>query len=344
MRGLVQRSIDQSNTKDRNHQVQQMADVYRQVHHVLIWLGRGDDQIERAPAPISILGRQGWWSSGQGHAPAMTLKMTASNVFWQEFRELRRNSYWYRLWIVQELVHARKTFLLLGDTQCLLVDYIWFNFWTTKCNQCQSVSNHSKRPVKSELSKHILETIGELKAPDFVWKPYFRPKSLPDLILDFSDLECVENQDKVLGLVSMAKDGSPFQVDYKASMDALFKRTIDLCLSERQTEPKRLGSLVRTLWWVLDVGKVQLASAQALLGQVCELDVDETFESVLHHQPDALEILFERSRQGSRWHTVQDVRLWDKPPSVEVVCAYDVRAVEIKEEKSMAPLAAGPQH
>jgi len=40
--------IDQKSTSDRNHQVQQMGEIYRKATHTLIWLGKSDEKTKPA--------------------------------------------------------------------------------------------------------------------------------------------------------------------------------------------------------------------------------------------------------------------------------------------------------
>jgi hypothetical protein len=88
--------IDQSNLKERNHQVQQMGSVYSRATEVVAWFGM-DSQIEsylRTPEN-------------------RTLKNEMS--FTSVFKAFRDASYFSRAWITQELVLARSIVLAAGS-------------------------------------------------------------------------------------------------------------------------------------------------------------------------------------------------------------------------------------
>jgi hypothetical protein len=58
---IDQLCIDQTNTSERNHQVQMMSNIYRRAYHVIVWLGPGNTNTKNAMANIGKkLGFDGW--------------------------------------------------------------------------------------------------------------------------------------------------------------------------------------------------------------------------------------------------------------------------------------------
>jgi len=81
--------IDQENTRERNHQVRMMADIYRDSQHVITWL----DESCYEPLQCIIDG-----SRSSGH-----------------LESILNNGYFSRLWIVQEVSLARHVEIMCGD-------------------------------------------------------------------------------------------------------------------------------------------------------------------------------------------------------------------------------------
>jgi hypothetical protein len=84
--------INQDATKERNHQVQLMEQVYHGAEEVLIWLGRDeDDGTAFKPIETVEIGGQRQWSLQSDQALQKALNVP----------------YWERHWIIQEIVLAR---------------------------------------------------------------------------------------------------------------------------------------------------------------------------------------------------------------------------------------------
>ncbi|KAH8894319.1 HET-domain-containing protein, partial [Thozetella sp. PMI_491] len=83
--------IDQENTDEKNHQVSQMAEVYRKAELVICWLGPSNDQIFLAMDSIQIIAQE-----------ASTSDLTTDAI-----NSMMGLSYWTRVWIFQEVVLGR---------------------------------------------------------------------------------------------------------------------------------------------------------------------------------------------------------------------------------------------
>ncbi|OCK72905.1 heterokaryon incompatibility, partial [Lepidopterella palustris CBS 459.81] len=79
--------IDQGNSRERNHQVAQMARIYQSSTRTLVWLGTGFDGSSRLIAAFNATDTR---RIGPQIAAAC--------------RQLSQLSYWSRLWICQEVV------------------------------------------------------------------------------------------------------------------------------------------------------------------------------------------------------------------------------------------------
>jgi hypothetical protein len=98
--------IDQENSAEKNHQVQQMGRIYSSAAEVIAWLGDDNTlaRLMKAETPESITPKE----YGIARLPGK-----ATMVRQPEYYEaLCNNAYWKRAWIVQEILHARHLFFL----------------------------------------------------------------------------------------------------------------------------------------------------------------------------------------------------------------------------------------
>ncbi|PMD39489.1 HET-domain-containing protein [Hyaloscypha variabilis F] len=99
--------IDQGNLEERSEQVAFMADIYREAEMVLVWLGEGDSESHRA---FEII-KSRWFNLSW----AESLPISQLPIF--------QTGYWDRLWIVQEIFHARRI-----TVRCSTFEVDWERF------------------------------------------------------------------------------------------------------------------------------------------------------------------------------------------------------------------------
>jgi hypothetical protein len=105
---IDQMCIDQSVVEERNHQVEMMSDIYRRACYVYVWLGKSDKCIESVMKTIKADFRR-HYDCVRKESPTNKLSGPALQYFFG-------NSYWLRLWIVQEIMLARYIRVICGET------------------------------------------------------------------------------------------------------------------------------------------------------------------------------------------------------------------------------------
>ncbi|KAH9212848.1 heterokaryon incompatibility protein-domain-containing protein, partial [Leptodontidium sp. 2 PMI_412] len=95
--------IDQHCIDERNHQVRHMSAIYSSAHRVLVWLGQGTDRGADALRTIASINLE-LERYDNSHPNSVR---HSSPVPWEPIRYMCNNSYWTRLWIVQEIGLAR---------------------------------------------------------------------------------------------------------------------------------------------------------------------------------------------------------------------------------------------
>lgn len=96
--------IDQDNINERNHQVQQMGEIFTRAEQVYIWLGVVEE----------VLGCPKAQKEG---CLLRAISQNASLRYWTV-----ANQYWCRAWITQEVILAKQSIVLIHDIEMRLED------------------------------------------------------------------------------------------------------------------------------------------------------------------------------------------------------------------------------
>jgi hypothetical protein len=229
-------SIDQSDKEERSHQVGIMSMIFRGALEVIVWLG-----------PDS------------GHSSILTNlgKLQQATTLRRAFVELCERRYWRRLWVFQEIKHARKIMLLSGrdslewerfarlfDGRMLIQQLTLYEILPTETARRINCSP-AARMVR--LRTKLIDT------------------SLWNLLHESRHLECTDRRDRVYALLSMATEGlEDIEPDYRASLRSL--GTIVLRNHHTINTPGSMNFVLQD--WKF-IAEVLAASAKGL----CQYDV-----------------------------------------------------------------------
>jgi hypothetical protein len=123
--------IDQSNVRERGHQVRQMGDIYKQAERVLFWLGRSTYQtnilldslhevqaynMPRSPSGLDPTGKE--WAEQRLLMRDQLVQRQDSGRQVEGLRALLKRSWFHRVWIIQEAANARSALVCCG-TRCV---------------------------------------------------------------------------------------------------------------------------------------------------------------------------------------------------------------------------------
>jgi hypothetical protein len=104
--------INQTSNIERNHQVTNMKMVYEQATEVVVWLGltyKGSDLAIQLVHELYNHRESTEWITERFSRPDMEQKL-------ESLADLLGYSYWFRIWIVQELTLARKIVFYCGES------------------------------------------------------------------------------------------------------------------------------------------------------------------------------------------------------------------------------------
>lgn len=196
--------INQNDIRERNDQVGLMKDIYSKAQRVIIWLGEASSGDYAAMRLIK-----------EAHRGACTLKNSScQDVVAGSGKEsvlpLYEHEYWTRVWIVQEVIYARKLVMYWGKGT-LLWDWL---------------ARVSKFSAKDRLYSSPGAIIIRAKAQ---WKG---PVPLADLLSGWFHLRSTDMRDKVFGLLGLASqlegNSGALQPDYNMVPEQVFHATCDV--------------------------------------------------------------------------------------------------------------------
>lgn len=219
-------SINQACNKERNHQVRIMSSIYHQAQEVIVWLGtsklRGENSTtsDKISSVICI--------SCQPFCDNLT-----DRGFWQE---LLHSTWFRRIWVIQEVVHASHITVRFGNAQLEwsdLVDVAAF---------VHQVDNVFDNPLKNDPKcLQSAETILLMH----VWRNFFREDKRMSSSLRIEDVvhkvrasECTWEVDKIYSMLSLVprSDGSLlFDPDYRLCLDDVEFRLAQASISNYES-------------------------------------------------------------------------------------------------------------
>ena len=245
--------INQTDARERSHQVQLMGQIYKQAHEVIIWLGAessGSSIAMNLMEEISLLSR---------HRAADRKDITESYDDFPKvltaLKGLCYREYWSRTWIIQEIELARHLHIYCGDQ---LVSW----------NALQKTLEFCQEYMPQDLKSFIV--IGDvLNSPAArlvegrkVHQTYGMP--LKTLLYTHHNSRCTELRDSIYGLLGLASDCQNGQLvaDYTKSTTQIYHDVLDLY---KPSIGFGLRDDVRLSQFLISLLKVPLAISDAMV-------------------------------------------------------------------------------
>lgn len=220
---IDQISIDQTNTRERNHQVQVMSEIYSQAAGTIIWLDPEDHealvQIERA---IEVLKRDeaAWYEMLKAVSPKVRYQLNKTEETCTKFNQhhldvigvasfFHRRAYWERLWIVQEIVLAQAVEIWSGIHRLswTAVQTFW-TFYQKLDRGLRTTGIEAHKPGSVEI-------LAKLSA-------YNTRLPFVDCVVAFSGKNCRDLRDKIYGLQGIIIPEQRLKIDYSKSKEQVF--------------------------------------------------------------------------------------------------------------------------
>jgi ankyrin repeat protein len=209
--------IDQSNERERGHQVQQMCKIYSQAEEVIVWLGQATeetnilmDSLRRLEEHSSILGYRHW-------------DLAQWNTFWLSILRnpgfkphkgldlLLRRPWFRRVWILQEIANAKKASVWCGTK------HVRARIFALAPSLIGIKPERHCQAVLDIMPGHLRE--------ESWWS---ENRDLYNLLLKFSESEASDPRDKVyalLGISSDARDANSLSPNYTKGLQEVIRDT-----------------------------------------------------------------------------------------------------------------------
>lgn len=244
--------INQGDDLERGYQVAQMGNIYQNAMMVRIWLGQAPRGAEDMITFLENRGRITFlkdpdWQSIQWFA---TRNATMA---------LLNNSYWERLWIIQEIVLAGEAYIHFGN----IVEDWTSSHWALYGN-LTSPSLESAPMTGSDLGPTdilLRETltpfhIMELPVTKILWQRANRwqpepvaNSSLASLMIEHLSARCADTRDKAFGLESLAYQccQTAVSVDYSVPLCVLSRQVLEHEIQAHKLDPAGIMKSARLI-------------------------------------------------------------------------------------------------
>ncbi|PSN64780.1 HET-domain-containing protein [Corynespora cassiicola Philippines] len=204
--------IDQTNIRERNHQVQQMSHIYSNATCVLSWLG-----------------------CDQQYVDAVHKFRDTGNL--RELELLLSNRYFTRLWVVQEILLAKDLQFACGDIMLplkrLLATFCSLHLKNTSLTAARFLFADQLQIPYSEDSRN--EEAGVTSNSFYKHRLRHLP-SLYNCLSKYSECECADPRDKLYGLIGLC-GMDDYQADYTKSVQEVFADAIVAVAMEWNNQP-----------------------------------------------------------------------------------------------------------
>lgn len=221
--------IDQSNHRERNHQVRLMSEIYSRASKVLVWLGnpKTSQIVDNHLAAFM----QDVTDDPSSRPTALDDPFPSRLQRLISLRQLIQNPYWRRMWIVQEIRLAQELWILHGDQMVS-----WRTFWKYFYNFKIDFSKDrifGNTPYGNVVRDILLSTAygfhqytvemeeseqgADVGGPSGCQAQKANYYELTELIEKYQQHECRDVRDRVIALVSLVAGGTSFRPDYSRS-------------------------------------------------------------------------------------------------------------------------------
>ncbi|KAH7413981.1 heterokaryon incompatibility protein-domain-containing protein [Phaeosphaeria sp. MPI-PUGE-AT-0046c] len=198
--------INQSSMQERGHQVQNMGQIYSKAQQVLIWLGGRHTQAPALCAWVRSQSRDGCPASLSGH--------------WEQ---VRRDPYWCRAWIVQEVLLAKHVSVIFPGAS---IEYGLLGPAIAGSTDLSRLDEDSAAQLWSFWNDHWSKPRDRAQAHSTVhWLRHERDRNrFWELIHLQKTSKCADKRDRIYSLLGLVCDDLDFPVDYDEDAVDLFWR------------------------------------------------------------------------------------------------------------------------
>ena len=252
--------INQDDFGERGHQVGFMGEIFQRAKRVLVWLGCPDYALDfelrkdsccftgrsvSTTFPLNNMEKFANRPLMEYGSEWMHASISKQPKFWEELAAIFELPYWSRLWIIQEIILARKLSLLWGVDMC---DWNSFSGFHLTLKSYLGSANSLSTPVTPtaySVSSNFATTLNTYRES---WR--YESRSFTGVLMLGLHTFCQDPRDKVFGLLGLEQrySGAPLDlekykslIDYSTTLVEVWRSVILLS----QSEPKSETSTIR---------------------------------------------------------------------------------------------------
>jgi hypothetical protein len=231
--------INQKDDPERSDQVAKMRTIYERAENVVIWLGSSSGSVSRTFSLLETI-----YEIRSSKTFVADMLQDKTNIKSLEgIIKLYRRPYWYRIWVIQEVISAKKATVMCGKYR---ID--WLKLQTV---QNHMWSHHDKYILQLEIETPTLSNLSlsikrqGTKAIELPQNPSSSDPDINALLSAFWNKEASDPRDRIYALVglSSARNDSRFVIDYSASVRRVYINVMRYIL----VSSKRLDVICSTM-------------------------------------------------------------------------------------------------
>ena len=301
--------INQSDPDEKTQQVRMMQHIYKNAAIVVAWLGEMTESDKRAFETLeyvsSKLKLENIYRDDE-EIREESLEQTAKlaekmgipyigHKRWADVRQLLDKPWFSRIWIIQEVLHARHFVFLCGSTvyESELIFHFVGNFVKFP------FLDHAVRDAVHSSSKGYINACSLAQWKE-AWSGMCR-YNLSACIFKTLHVEASDPRDKIFALISLACDGEEKFINYKESLESILLMVASYILGTEE-------------------GRLDLLSHAQVFGRVKGVPSWVPCWSQKGNRHLGLAFYFSAGRQGFRLHNPSDITL-----DVDNVCSESTR-------------------
>ncbi|EON67114.1 hypothetical protein W97_06367 [Coniosporium apollinis CBS 100218] len=217
--------INQSDTRERTHQVTRMSSIYKQASSVVVWLGEAWNGSELAMECLQRFGKDSNLHHDQSLSPGLTV-----NGMGLEYYELRGHliqffdlPWWGRLWTVQEYALAQRVVFQCGKR--LLSGELLRESRRSFYNHSASCCGRPYLQIEhGETGLSLADCFVRLSFLEFI-QTFRETYSFLTIVALFSIRQVTDSRDKIYGMLGLAtgRYARLIEPDYTRSPEQVFE-------------------------------------------------------------------------------------------------------------------------
>ncbi|KAM7211973.1 Heterokaryon incompatibility protein (HET) domain containing protein [Rhypophila decipiens] len=215
--------INQEDILERTSQVGHMRDIYKTARQTIAWLGEANEKTEKMFEGLQLLGNEALEMRAASKAPVsekgdayqhVLLKLDGADTF----EGILENSWWRRVWTLQEMILARRATIHIGHHQ---IDWDFFTMAIQHAKAVNIFSNSFFGTAMTSATEPVDVVVSMKNAA-----PNVNPGTGFLSHAFFSHgRAATDPKDKLFGLLGLMTSDIGIRVDYNASPADVFIRS-----------------------------------------------------------------------------------------------------------------------